>query len=50
MEPSDSLPSPEFAVAIYYYGCCLFSDLSVLNMKSTYYLLPMAYEASVTLA
>lgn len=34
MAPADSLPSPEFVVAIYYYSCCLFSDLSVLNMKT----------------
>lgn len=49
MAPSDSLPSPESAIAIYYYSC-LFSDMSVLNMKSTYYLLPVANEVSDRLA
>lgn len=48
MAPSDSLPSPEFVVAIYYYSC-LFGDLSFLNMKNPYYLLPVANEVSVRL-
>lgn len=53
MAPSNSLSSPEFVFAIYYYSCCLFSDLSVLNMKTFliyYYLLPVANEVSVRLA